>query len=98
MRCLSEELCSSGGLPLLARLVVQNCPELISSQRKVLGRLAGSATRRYNAGVFSLYSTELGGERLLPGLSLPRYRALTLAAAGQLVLLEASADTQQQRH
>ena len=85
---VSEELCSSGGLPLLAQLVLQNCSELIHSQQAVLGRLAGSSSRRYNAGLFSLYATELGGQTLLPGLQLPRYHAVTLAGAGQLVLLQ----------
>ena len=88
----ASELCGGGGLPLIAQLVLQNCPELIRSQRQLLGRLAGQNSHRYNAGLFSLYSTELGGDVLLPGLRLPRYRALTLAGAGQLVVLRATAD------
>ena len=89
---VDEELCSEGGLPLLARLLIQDCPELVRSQEGVLGRLALLGTRRFNAGLFSLYSTQVGGQSLLPGLRLPRYRALTLAAAGQLVMLQASSD------
>jgi hypothetical protein len=49
-------------------------------------------TRRYNAGLFSLYRTELGGQTLMPGLRIPRYRSLTLAGAGQLVVLHVSRD------
>jgi len=86
----SRELCSPGGLPLVAQLVIRNCPELVASQRQVLGQLAWAGSRRYNAGLFSLYSTELGGQTLLPGLTVPRYQALTLAGAGQLLVLQSS--------
>ena len=87
-----RELCNQGGLPLLARLLIQNCSELVQGQRAVLGRLALQGSRRINAGVFSLYNTEIGGQTLLPGLSLPRYSFLTLGVAGQLVLLQARSD------
>ncbi|MBM5806796.1 MAG: DUF4359 domain-containing protein [Cyanobacteria bacterium M_surface_10_m2_179] len=83
----TEELCSAGGLPLVAQLLIQNCTELIAAQRQTLGRIAAAETRRYNAGFFSLYSTQLGGQTVLPGLRIPRYRALTLAGAGQLVVV-----------
>ena len=86
------ELCDQGGLPMVARLLIQNCSELVQGQRAVLGRLALQGSRRINAGVFSLYNTEIGGQALLPGLRLPRYRILTLGVAGQLVMLQASAD------
>ena len=90
----TQELCSTGGLPLMAQLLIQNCPQLIQAQRQALGRIAAAETRRYNAGLFSLYSTEIGGQTLFPGLQIPRYHALTLAGAGQLVVLHAS----QERH
>ena len=86
------ELCDQGGLPMVARLLIQNCSELVQGQRAVLGRLALQGSRRINAGFFSLYNTEIGGQTLLPGLRLPRYRILTLGVAGQLVMLQASAD------
>ena len=86
------ELCDQGGLPMVARLLIQNCSELVQGQRAVLGRLALQGSRRIDAGVFSLYNTEIGGQTLLPGLRLPRYRILTLGVAGQLVMLQASAD------
>jgi hypothetical protein len=90
----TKELCSTGGLPLMAQLLIQNCPQLIQAQSQALGRIAAAETRRYNAGLFSLYSTQIGGQTLFPGLQIPRYQALTLAGAGQLVVLHAS----QERH
>ncbi len=84
----SEELCGSDGLPLMARLVVHNCPQLVRSQRQALGQLAASSSRRYNLGLFSVYSTRIGGLELMPGLTVPRYWAVTLAGAGQLVVLQ----------
>ena len=92
VRLLDEELCDQGGLPMVARLLIQNCSELVQGQERVLGTLALQGSTRTNAGVFSLYSTQLGGQSLLPGLRIPRYRILTLGVAGQLVMLQASAD------
>lgn len=85
-----QEICHEQGLPLLARLVVRDCPRLIESQRGLLGKLARAASQRRNFGLFSLYRTDLGGQRLLPDWALPRYRALTLAGAGRFVILRSS--------
>ena len=90
VRAASRELCGSGSLPLIARLVIQDCPQLVASQRKVLGQLAAASSRRYNAGLFSVYTTELGGQTLLPGLTIPRYRAVTLGGVGQLLVVQSS--------
>ena len=90
VRAASRELCGSGSLPLIARLVIQDCPQLVASQRTVLGQLAAASSRRYNAGLFSIYTTELGGQTLLPGLTIPRYRAVTLGGAGQLLVVQSS--------
>ena len=90
VRAASRELCGSGSLPLIARLVIQDCPQLVASQRKVLGQLAAASSRRYNAGLFSVYTTELGGQTLLPGLTIPRYRAVTLGGAGQFLVVQSS--------
>ena len=90
VRAASRELCGSGSLPLIARLVIQDCPQLVASQRKVLGQMAAASSRRYNAGLFSIYTTELGGQTLLPGLTIPRYRAVTLGGAGQLLVVQSS--------
>ena len=89
----ADEVCGEEGLPLLLRLVVRDCHGLIRSQSRALGALAAQATHRYNAGLFSLYATEVGGQELMPGLAVPRYHALTLGLAGQLLVLRADSDT-----
>jgi hypothetical protein len=45
---------------------------------------------RLNLGLISIYRTGLGGQRLLPQLQLPRYEAVTVAAAGQFALVHRS--------
>ncbi|MEY4296923.1 MAG: hypothetical protein RLZZ423_102 [Cyanobacteriota bacterium] len=90
---ISKELCSPGGLPLTAQLLVRDCPALIHSQRALLGRLAAQASQRTDLGLFSLYTTEIGGQTVLPGLQIPRLRAVTLAGAGQLTVLQSSSHT-----
>ncbi len=82
-----KEVCGPQGLPMLLQLVVQDCPKLVLSQRQTLGSLARQASRRWNFGLFSLYRTDLGGQIGLTSFALPRYRALTLAGAGQFLLL-----------
>ena len=81
------ELCDGSALPALARLVVRDCPGLVQSQRGLLGKLALAASERRNFGLFSLYRTRLGGQRLLPDWSIPRYHTLTLAVAGRFLSL-----------
>ena len=93
---ITAELCSPGTLPLAAHLLLRDCPQLIHSQRDLLGQLAAQATQRTNAGLFSLYVTEIGGQAVLPGLRLPRLRAVTLAGAGQLTLLHTSSSNELQ--
>ncbi|WP_259702946.1 MULTISPECIES: DUF4359 domain-containing protein [unclassified Synechococcus] len=88
----TAELCGPDGLPMALRLVIQNCPELIRSQRDLLGSLAAQGSERQNFVVFSLYRTAIGGRKVLPFLGLPTYRALTLAGAGQFVILTTSSD------
>ena len=87
-----KEVCGPQGLPMLLQLVVQDCPKLMLSQRQALGSLASQASQRWNFGLFSLYRTDLGGPTGLPGFSLPRYRALTLAGAGQFLVLQTDSD------
>ena len=86
---LIDELCSDGGLPIMLRLVVSNCPELISSQRQALGHLAALHSQRINFGVMSTYHTKLGGQQVIPSWTLPRFQAITLAIAGQFLLIQA---------
>ncbi|MEB3259513.1 MAG: DUF4359 domain-containing protein [Cyanobacteriota bacterium] len=91
---LIEDLCQRDGLSGLLRLLIRECPALIQSQRQVLGSLVRANTRRHNFGLFSVYHTDLDLAALLPGLRqipdlrLPRYEAITLAGAGQFVLLQ----------
>lgn len=89
VRRLGEELCGETQVPLLLRMMVRECPQLIRSQRLPLARLVGAHTRRRNLVLLSLYRTDIGGQPLLPGWSLPRYRATTLAVAGRFLVLEA---------
>ncbi|MCX5945286.1 MAG: DUF4359 domain-containing protein [Cyanobacteria bacterium] len=83
-----KEVCGPQGLPMLLQLVALDCPKLMLSQRQALGSLARQASRRWNFGLFSLYRTDLGGQPLLPGFTVPRYRALSLAGAGQFLVLQ----------
>ena len=53
----------------------------------VLGQIALQNSSRLNLGLISIYRTGLGGQRLLPQLQLPRYEAVTVAAAGQFALV-----------
>jgi hypothetical protein len=96
-RLLTEELCEPDGLPMVLRLVIRDCPGMVHAQRRVLGRVALEHTRRRNLGVASLYRTDLGGQELLGSLRLPRYQAMTLAAAGQFVLLRTDTLKDEQR-
>ena len=94
---LSEELCDNDGLPMLMRLMIRDCPGLVAAQHTTLGRLALAHTRRRNLGLFSLYSTAIGGQSLLDGLRVPRYHATTVAIAGRFWMVhsgeESSADS-----
>ncbi len=86
-RAAVDELCDPSGLPVIARLLVRDCPSLIRAQRPVFGKLALAATQRRNFLLFSLYRTDLGGQQVLPDWRIPRYRAITLAVAGRFLLL-----------
>jgi len=86
VQLLTQDLCSDGGLPMLMRVVVRDCPGLVRSQRTPLGAWARQGTRRRTFGLFSLYSTNLGGQQLAQW-QVPRYKATTFAAAGRFVVL-----------
>ena len=87
----AKELCDEPTLPMVLRLWIRNCPELIASQRDALAALAGQFTTRRNLVVASLYSTRMGGQELLPGLRLPGFDVLTLGVAGRFVILRTDA-------
>jgi hypothetical protein len=93
---LTKELCQNDGLSgMLGGLLIRQCPQLVRSQKPILGKLVQANSRRSNLGLFSVYHTELDLVALLPGLRkvpnlrLPRYEATTLAGAGQFFLLQA---------
>ena len=85
-----RELCLQGNLSVLMRLVLPNCAAMVRQQQPVLGQLAWAQTRRLNLGLFSLFFTELGGQQLTPNLRLPVYSAISVGAAGQMLLLTSS--------
>ena len=89
----TKELCDEPSLPMVVRLWIRNCPELIASQRDTLSALAGQFTTRRNLVVASLYSTRMGGQELLPGLRLPGFDVLTLGVAGRFVILRTDASS-----
>ena len=89
---LTQELCRSNGLPMLLRMWVRDCPQIVASQQQVLASLAARFTTRLNLGVASVYTTQLGGQDLVPGLTLPHVKAVTLAAAGQFVMMRSESD------
>ena len=89
---ISDELCG-GGLPMVLQLWVNDCPRLIRDQEPALAELAGQFSRRRNFGLASVYTTNLGGQDLLPTLRLPAYSVKTLGIAGQFVILHSSSDS-----
>lgn len=89
----TKELCDEPTLPMMLRLWIRNCPELMASQRDALAALAGQFTSRRNLVVASLYSTRMGGQELLPGLRLPGLDVLTLGVAGRFVILRTEASS-----
>ena len=89
---LSTELCQGDGLPMVLQLWIRDCPGLVASQEAALAALAVRFTSRRNLGVASLYSTSIGGQPLLPGLTLPEVEVVTLGVAGQFVLLRTKTD------
>jgi hypothetical protein len=91
---ISEELCGDGGLPVLMRMAITNCQELVQAQRLALAQVVADHTHRSNFGLLSLYRSEVGGQTLLRW-RVPRFRSSVLAVAGQFVLMRASADNPQ---
>lgn len=92
---ISEELCGDGGLPVLMRMAVTNCQDLVRAQRSALGTVVADHTRRTNLGLLSVYSSEIGGQSLLRW-RVPRFRSTVVGVAGQFVLVRAASDRPQQ--
>ncbi len=88
---ISDALCVKGGLPVLMRMVIPNCQELVEGQREALAGVVARHTRRTDLIVASLYRSEVGGQSVL-AWRVPRFRSTVLAVAGQFVLIAASSD------
>lgn len=88
----SEEICGTGGLPMLMRILVKDCPGVISSQQPTLSALAGRFSSRLNLGLLSVFTTEIGGQTLLPGLRLPRYKIISVGIAGHVFTVHVQTD------
>lgn len=88
---IAEELCREGQLPLLLRMAVGNCEQVVRDQRAALAAVVQMHTRRTNLGLFSLFQSRIGGQRLLDW-RVPRFHALVLGAGGQFVVLQADQD------
>jgi hypothetical protein len=91
---LEQHVCRGDVLPVLVRLALRNCPQLVQAQRQAIGALVGQHTLRRNLGVLSLYQSDLGGEPLF-GWPVPRFQATVVGIAGQLVLVQAGVETSQ---
>ena len=91
----TEEVCGQRGLPMLMRVWVNDCPAVIASQKASLAALAGQVSSRLNLGLLSVFTTEVGGQRLLPGLRLPRYTVTTVGVAGHFITVNTRSDQHQ---
>ncbi len=89
---VTGEVCERQGLPMMLRLWIRNCPELIAAQKQVLASIAGQYTTRFNLGLGSVYIINFDGQNLLPNIRLPSYTVKTLAGAGHFLTLEARTD------
>ena len=89
----TRELCGENGLPMLLKLWIRNCPDLIASQKQVLADLSGRFTTRWNFAIGSVYITRIGGQEVLPGLRLPKAEVITLAVAGRFLPLQTETST-----
>ena len=88
VRLATEELCEKPSLPMLLRLWIRNCDEMVASQQATLADLAGRFSTRRNIGLASLFETRLGGQDLLPGMRLPAADVLTLGIAGRFFIVK----------
>ena len=77
---------------MLMRVWLKDCPAVIASQQTSLASLAGQVSSRLDLGLLSVFTTEVGGQRLLPGLRLPRYTITTVGVAGQFITVNTRSD------
>ena len=88
----TEELCGEQGLPLMLRVWLKDCPAVVAAQQATLAALAGPMTTRTNLGLFSVFSTQVGGQKLMRGLRLPQYTVTTVGVAGQFLTINTHSD------
>ena len=93
VKLATHELCEERGFPMLLRLWIKDCPDLVASQKGVIADLAGQFTTRWNFGVASVFSTRIGGQELLPGLRLPGLDVLTVGIGGRFLVLCTETDS-----
>lgn len=89
---IAEELCQEADLPLMLRLAIPDCEGMVREQRGALAAAVRQHSRRINLGLFSLYRSEIGGQRLLDW-RVPRLRSVVLGAAGSFVPLRVDLDS-----
>ena len=88
----TEELCGEQGLPLMLQVWLKDCPAVVAAQQSTLAALAGPMTTRTNLGLLSVFSTQVGGQKLMLGLRLPRYTVTTVGVAGQFLTISTRSD------
>lgn len=90
---VTREVCRGTALPLMLSLLAADCPALLRSQQPALASLAAARSERLNLGLFSLYQTQIGGQRLFRQWQVPTYAVLTLGVAGQFFVLRTALET-----
>ena len=88
----TEELCGEQGLPLMIKIWLKDCPAVVAAQQSTLAALAGPMTTRTNLGLLSVFTTEVGGQKLMLGWRLPRYTVTTVGVAGQFLTINTRSD------
>jgi len=88
----TEELCGEQGLPLMLQVWLKDCPAVVAAQQSTLAALAGPMTTRTNLGLLSVFTTEVGGQKLMLGWRLPRYTVTTVGVAGQFLTINTRSD------
>ena len=88
----TEELCGEQGLPLMIKVWLKDCPAVVAAQQSTLAALAGPMTTRTNLGLLSVFTTEVGGQKLMLGWRLPRYTVTTVGVAGQFLTINTRSD------
>ncbi len=78
---------------MVFQLWIRDCPELITSQSAAFGSIALKFTKRVNYGLFSIYTTKLNGQKMIPEFRFPDYTVTTFAVAGTFLVVDINVDT-----